>query len=64
MGTSGVVIDVQTLFGHTPAVKVLNNLKPEPAIRSDLFDHVFYESAHTAMPKIDVLIRAHLTSAV
>ena len=62
MGTSGVVIDVQTLFGHTPAVKVLNNLKPEPAIRSDLFDHVFYESAHEAVHKIAPLVHAHMNA--
>jgi len=64
VGTSGVVIDVQTLFGSHVGVKILNNLARHPAIDDRMFDHVYYESAHTAMPKIDVLIRAHLTSAV
>jgi NAD-dependent deacetylase len=62
VGTSGVVIDVQTLFGDHVGIKLLNNLQPHPAIKDDLFDHVLYESAHTALPKWDSLVRAHLTS--
>lgn len=61
VGTSGVVIDVQTLFGHHTGVKMLNNLEHHPAIDDRLFDHVLYESAHTALPKWDKLVRSHLT---
>lgn len=60
VGTSGVVLDVDTLFGHTPGVKVLNNLEPHPAIDHKKFDHVFFESVETAAPKIDQLVRNHL----
>jgi NAD-dependent deacetylase len=61
VGTTGVVIDVQTLFGHHPGVKILNNLVPHPALNDTLFTHVFYESVETAIHKIDPLVRAHLT---
>jgi NAD-dependent deacetylase len=62
VGTSGVVIDVQTLFGNHPGVKILNNLEPHPAIDDRMFTHVLYESAHTALPKLDALIRQHLNA--
>jgi NAD-dependent deacetylase len=60
VGTSGMVLDVQTLFGDHTGVKILNNLARHPAIDDRMFDHVYYESAHTALPQIDPLIRAHL----
>lgn len=61
VGTSGVVIDVQTLFGKHTGVKILNNLEHHPAIDDTLFTHVLYESAHTALPKLDHMVRGHLT---
>lgn len=60
IGTSGIVLDVQTLFGRTPAVKVLNNLEPLRTIDHSLFDHVFFESADTAVDKIDQLVQNHM----
>lgn len=60
VGTSGVVLDVQTLFGSGPHVKVLNNLEYHPAIDDRMFDHVFYESVDTAILKIDALVQAHM----
>ncbi len=60
VGTSGMVLDVQTLFGHHKGVKILNNLEHHPAIDDRMFDHVLYESAHTALPKIDTIVRAHM----
>ncbi len=60
VGTSGIVLDVQTLFGTGTHKKVLNNLEPHPAIDDRMFDHVIYESAHTAIPKIDTIVRAHM----
>lgn len=62
VGTSGVVIDVQTLFGYHTGFKILNNLEHHPAIDDRLFDQVMYESAHTALPKLDAQVRAHMTS--
>jgi NAD-dependent deacetylase len=62
VGTSGMVIDVQTLFGGHTGFKLLNNLESHPAIDDSMFDHVLYESAHTALPKWNNQVRAHLTS--
>lgn len=62
VGTSGMVLDVQTLFGDHPGIKILNNLAPHVAINHALFDHVYYECATTALPKMDHLVRTHLTS--
>lgn len=59
VGTSGIVLDVQTLFGLGSHVKVLNNLEPHPAIDATYFDHVFYESVSSAIYKIDQLVQAH-----
>lgn len=60
IGTTGIVVDVQSLFGPTPAVKVLNNLEPSMAIDHRMFDHVFFESVITAAPKLDELVQAHM----
>lgn len=62
VGTSGVVIDVQTLFGQHTGHKILNNLQAHAAIDDTLFDQVIYESAHTALPQLDDQVRAHITS--
>lgn len=62
VGTSGVVIDVRTLFGDHKGFKILNNLTHHPAIDDGMFDLVMYESAHTALPKMHAKVRAHLTS--
>lgn len=61
VGTSGIVLDVQTLFGNHTGVKILNNLAYHPAIDDRMFDHVIYESAHTALPKLHDKVRTHLT---
>lgn len=62
MGTSGSVVDVSSLVYGVPGVKILNNLEPSVNINEHLFDHVFYESAHTAVEKIDLLVKAHMAS--
>ena len=60
IGTSGVVLDVQTLFGSGAHKKVLNNLERHPAIDDRMFDHVLYESVTTAIDKIDTIVQAHM----
>jgi NAD-dependent deacetylase len=62
IGTSGVVVDIASYIFDKPGVKILNNLEPSPAINEDYFDHVFYESAHTACEKIDQLVQKHMNS--
>lgn len=62
MGTSGGVVDVNSLIQNTPGVKILNNLEPSVNINASYFDHVFYESAHTAIHKIDELVKEHMQS--
>ncbi len=63
MGTSGVVLDVQTLFGTGTHKKVLNNLERHDAINDQLFDHVFYESVTTAIVPINALVQQHMLQA-
>ena len=62
IGTSGFVLDVNNLFGHTAAKKVLNNLESSPAIDELLFDHVFFQSAELAALEINQLVIHHLAS--
>ncbi len=60
IGTSGTVVDIQSLICDRPGVRVLCNLEPSAAIDHNLFHHVFYESAVTAVHKIDDLVRDHM----
>lgn len=60
MGTSGGVVDISSMIYNQPGVKILNNLEPSVNINENLFDHVFYESAHTAIHKIDLLVKQHM----
>lgn len=60
IGTSGQVVDIGTMLVDKPGVKILNNLDSSLAINHDCFDHVFYESAHTAIEKISQLVDQHM----
>lgn len=60
IGTSGMVVDINSMIFDKPGKKILNNLESSPDINSDYFDHVFYESAHIACDKIDQLVKDHM----
>lgn len=62
IGTTGIVVDIQSLIFDRPGIKVLNNLEPVGSINASYFDHVFYESAHTACVKIDQIVQARMES--
>ena len=62
IGTTGLVIDIQSLIFDRPGVKILNNLDPVASINADYFDHVFYESADVACDKIDVIVKQRMES--
>lgn len=62
IGTTGIVVDIQSLLYGRPGTKILNNLEKSVAIDDRLFDHVFYESVEDAVPKIDALVQAHMNN--
>ena len=63
IGTSGTVVDIQSLICDRPGTRVLCNLEAHGAIDHNQFHHVFYESAVTAVTKIDELVSAHMQSS-
>jgi NAD-dependent deacetylase len=62
IGTSGQVVDIGSMLFDKPGPKILNNLESSLAINDQLFDHVFYESAHTASVAISQLVNQHMQS--
>lgn len=56
IGTSGNIIDLSTLLKGNKSYKILNNLEKSDAIDEKLFNKIFYESATTAIDKIEELI--------
>ena len=60
IGTTGLVVDIQSLLFDRPGIKILNNLETSVAINERSFDHVFLESVVDAVPKIDALVQAHM----
>lgn len=60
IGTTSIVVDIQSLLHQTPGVKILNNLEPVRSLDEQYWDHVFYESAHTACDKIDYLVKSRM----
>ena len=60
IGTSGVVLPVDSMASSHEGFKILNNLHRESAIDDDLFDRVFHEPATHAVAKIDAILRERL----
>lgn len=60
IGTSGLVIDVNSLLFDSPALKILNNLEPSNHINDSNFDHVLYGTASSQAGTVSALIRTHL----
>lgn len=59
IGTSGVVLPVNSMAVAHEGLKILNNLEREPAIEEKLFGHWFYKPATQAVEEIDRLLRKH-----
>ena len=57
IGTSGVVLPVNTMASSHEGFTILNNLEEEPAIESRLFDRTFYLPATLAVSEIDQVLR-------
>lgn len=56
MGTSGVVLPINTFAKGVKGRKIINNLKPEPNVDAALFDHVFYGTATEAVGSITAVL--------
>lgn len=57
VGTLGNVLPVDDYVKHiSPRKKILNNLEESPYIDGRNYEHVFYEPAGTALPKIEKLL--------
>jgi NAD-dependent deacetylase len=61
IGTSGHVLDVNSMVFDLPCIKILNNLEPSEVINDSYFDHVFYGSAAHMCKEIDRIIESHMT---
>lgn len=59
IGTSGAVINVDML-AQWGEYKILNNLEASNLINDEYFDEVYYESATTALPKIELSLKKFL----
>jgi NAD-dependent deacetylase len=61
IGTSGHVLDINSMVFDLPCIKILNNLEPGEVINDAYFDHVFYGSAAHMCRDINHLIEAHMS---
>lgn len=59
IGTSGLVIDVNSLVFDSPALKILNNLESSEHINESYFDHVLLNSAESSADTVSQLIAQH-----
>lgn len=62
VGTRGNVLPIDAIAHSVPCIKILNNLVPSEEINERRFDHVFFEPATQAFPKIDELLKTLLLS--
>lgn len=56
VGTSGVVLDINSLIFDRHGVKILNNLEPSEEINERYFHHVIYKNAVSAVAEIQQLV--------
>jgi NAD-dependent deacetylase len=60
IGTSGHVLDINSLVFDHPCTKILNNLEPNSIINDAYFDHAFYGPAAKMCREIDRMVEAHM----
>lgn len=58
VGTSGQVLNINSLLYGCPARKILNNAEESPYIHGEEFNHVIYKRATNAIRDIDAIIRS------
>lgn len=61
IGTSGEVINVDSLVFDTPAFSILNNMERSDVINDRHFNQVFHESVETAARKMDDIVKARMS---
>ena len=62
IGTSGLVIDVNSLVFDCKALKILNNLESSEHINEDYFDHVFLGKASEQAVAIDTVVTNYMSN--
>ena len=60
VGTSGVVLPADRLFGHSPAHSILINLEPGSAMNEAAFTERSYGPATVQLPELAPAIRARM----
>lgn len=60
IGTSGVVLDINSLIFDRPGIKILNNLEPNDLINDCYFQHTIYGKAQEVAEQINTLINKYL----
>lgn len=60
VGTSGLVIDIDSLVFDRPGIKILNNLESNNLINEQYFDHVVYGKANDVADRINDLMTKYL----
>lgn len=62
IGTSGLVIDVNSLVFDCKALKILNNLESSDYINENYFDHVFLGKANEQAAAIDAVVKNYMSN--
>lgn len=63
IGTSGQVIDINSLIFDRPGMKILNNLAPSAFINDSYFNHAVYGKADNMSSYIDTIISRYMNKA-
>ena len=60
IGTSGVVLDINSLIFDRPGIKILNNLEPNDLINDRYFNHAIYGKASDVAKQVNNLLIKYL----
>jgi NAD-dependent deacetylase len=61
IGTSGEVINVNSLVFDKLAFAILNNMEKNDTLNERYFNKIFYESVETAAPLMDAIVRERMS---
>lgn len=61
IGTSGEVINVNSLIFNKLAFAILNNMEKNATLNEEYFNKILYESVETAAPLMDAIVRKRMS---
>lgn len=61
IGTSGIVINLDSLLFDSPCLKILNNLESGPGIDETIYDHVIFDRASKSADQLNDLVNNHMS---